>query len=250
MLNMGWTIDKDKKETIKVQGKGSGLWFTRKKDTIVTPVESRENSQEGSSSKPVPTRSNSKWFTTKSVVEEPEEEIVSPAVSAATRPTPPRRRPSRAATMSSGFWPRRVESKDDKDLPERPPHQKVKSDTAVVLVKPKDHSPTRSHTENEVVATTQAPAWLLNACNALEFITSEHPKAMSIISAILITAGSIPAIPAIAAGAGGAILASGTAHAIGAVAVGVGQALSASVKNQQKKQEDGHGTAPGSGHGH
>jgi len=72
----------------------------------------------------------------------------------------------------------------------------------------------------------------------LELITSEHPKAMSIISAILITAGSIPAIPAISAGAGGAILASGTAHAIGVIAVGVGQALSLSVKNQSQNNQD------------
>jgi hypothetical protein len=58
---------------------------------------------------------------------------------------------------------------------------------------------------------------------------------MSVISAILITAGSIPALPAISAGAGGAVLASGAAHAIGAIAIGLGQALSVSVKNQQEK---------------
>ena len=50
---------------------------------------------------------------------------------------------------------------------------------------------------------------------------------MSTISAILITAGSIPAIPAVAAGAGGAILASGAAHAVGAIAVGIGSWLKA-----------------------
>lgn len=58
---------------------------------------------------------------------------------------------------------------------------------------------------------------------------------MSVISAILITAGSIPALPAISAGAGGAVLASGAAHAIGAIAIGLGQALSVSVKVQQEK---------------
>jgi flagellar biosynthesis component FlhA len=79
--------------------------------------------------------------------------------------------------------------------------------------------------------------WLLNACNALDFITSEHPKAMSVLSAILITVGSIPAIPAISAGAGGAVLASGAAHAIGVIAVGVGQALNMSVKNSEQRQQ-------------
>jgi hypothetical protein len=59
---------------------------------------------------------------------------------------------------------------------------------------------------------------------------------MSVISAILITAGSIPALPAISAGAGGAVLASGAAHAIGAIAIGLGQALSVSVKHQQEKE--------------
>lgn len=59
---------------------------------------------------------------------------------------------------------------------------------------------------------------------------------MSVISAILITAGSIPALPAISAGAGGAVLASGAAHAIGAIAVGLGQALSVSVKIQHEKE--------------
>ena len=59
---------------------------------------------------------------------------------------------------------------------------------------------------------------------------------MSVLSAILITAGSIPALPAISAGAGGAVLASGAAHAIGAIAIGLGQALSVSVKNQQEAQ--------------
>lgn len=89
---------------------------------------------------------------------------------------------------------------------------------------------------------TQAPVWLLNACSALEYITSEHPKAMSIISAILITAGTIPAIPAISAGAGGALLASHAAQAIGAIAVGLGQALGSSAKIQQGQQKEAEGS--------
>jgi len=79
-----------------------------------------------------------------------------------------------------------------------------------------------------VTTVARAPTWLLDACNALEFLTSEHPKVMTTISAILITVGSIPAIPAIGAGAGGAVLASGAAHAVGAIAVAVGGMLQAS----------------------
>ena len=68
---------------------------------------------------------------------------------------------------------------------------------------------------------------MVNACQALDFLTSEHPKAMSAMSAILITIGAIPSIPAISAGAGGAFLASSAIQAAGAVAMGVGQALKA-----------------------
>ena len=82
------------------------------------------------------------------------------------------------------------------------------------------------------------PIWLLNACAALDYITSEHPKAMSIISAILITAGSIPAIPAIAAGAGGAVLASSAVQAAGAIAIGLGQALNTTVIKKAQKPDE------------
>ena len=57
---------------------------------------------------------------------------------------------------------------------------------------------------------------------------------MTTLSAILITVGSIPAIPAIASGAGGAILASGAAHAVGAVAVGVGSWIKLQQETKQK----------------
>jgi hypothetical protein len=93
-----------------------------------------------------------------------------------------------------------------------------------------------------ITTKAEAPAWLLNACTALEYITSEHPKAMSIVSAILITAGSIPAIPAIAAGAGGAVLASSTAHAIGAIAIAAGQALGVGVAHGQRQNQASSGS--------
>jgi hypothetical protein len=56
---------------------------------------------------------------------------------------------------------------------------------------------------------------------------------MSTLSAILIVVGTIPALPAISAGAGGAVLASSTAHAVGAMAVGIGSWM--------KTQQDTHG---------
>lgn len=77
---------------------------------------------------------------------------------------------------------------------------------------------------------TQAPVWLLNAFAALEYITSEHPKTMSIISAILITAGSIPAMPAVSAGV--------AIQAFGALAIGLGKALNSAPKPAQDKKTD------------
>ena len=80
-------------------------------------------------------------------------------------------------------------------------------------------------------ANASVPSWLLNACVALDYLTADNPRAMSALSAILITVGAIPAtlasIPGIAVGAGaaGTLLAGPTAQTVGAVAVGLGQAL-------------------------
>ncbi|EAU87718.2 hypothetical protein CC1G_08754 [Coprinopsis cinerea okayama7 len=250
MTNMGWDIDPQATETIKVQKKGSGFWFTRKKSE--EKGESKEPSVSSSSSteskRPSPpTRSNTLLWGKKPVVEEPEE-IFTPG----TRPPPTR---SKTLIGDSSFWLMRSatkdedSSKDSKDTKEgkekdtrssRPAHQKAKSETAVskrAQSESRKDVAKSNPSEGEEGTTAQAPVWLLNACNALDFLTSEHPKAMSVISAVLITVGSIPSIPAISAGAGGAILASGAAHAIGAIAVGIGQALGASaIKNTQERQ--------------
>lgn len=52
---------------------------------------------------------------------------------------------------------------------------------------------------------------------------------MTTLSAVLITAGTLPAIPAIS---GGTVLASGVAQAVGAIAVGVGNLLKAQHEGQ------------------
>lgn len=100
-----------------------------------------------------------------------------------------------------------------------------------------DLSVTCPHTAMTTV--THAPVWLLNACNALDFLSTEHPKVMSTVSAILITAGTIPSIPAISAGAGGALLASGAIQAVGAIAVGVGSWLKAAQQESQTRNGAG-----------
>ena len=80
-----------------------------------------------------------------------------------------------------------------------------------------------------VTTVSNVPTWLLNACHALNFLTVEHPRAMTTLSAVLITAGTLPAIPAIT---GGTVLATGVAQAVGAIAVGVGNLLKAQQEGQ------------------
>lgn len=192
MRNLEWHIDAAATTTIKVHTKASGHWWTtRKKDEPESPL----------TEEPVNDLQISK--------KEKEGKKERPQLLAA------------AKSVSGDFFrPLRRASTSDVI---RPQVQKTKSDLSVTCP-----SPTRSSTTDQTVTTVaNAPVWLLNATNALDFLTSEHPKVMSTISAILITAGSLPAIPAVAAGAGGAVLASGAAQAVGAIAVGLGSWLRA-----------------------
>lgn len=88
-----------------------------------------------------------------------------------------------------------------------------------------------------VTAVANVPTWLLNAANALDFLTSEHPKAMTTLSAVLITVGSIPSIPVLAGGAGGAFLASHAIQAAGAIAVGLGNWLKVAQESASQRQQ-------------
>jgi len=125
--------------------------------------------------------------------------------------------PKRSATMSSVETLSSISSAASSKAPT--PKSTPSSTTAVA---------TPEATPGETTTTvTHAPLWLLNACQSLDYLANEHPKVMTALSAVLITVGSLPAIPAISAGAGGAFLASGTAHAIGSIAVGLGTWLKA-----------------------
>ncbi|TEB33712.1 hypothetical protein FA13DRAFT_1729989 [Coprinellus micaceus] len=264
MSNMGWEIDPNATETVKVRGSGLGMWFSRKKsDDKSSTTEAGSSTPTStpattSTDRPRPKRSNTLRWTSKPLVEEPIEEIETEAV-ARTRPKPTRSRTLAVNESSSSFWSRKdtkddaasvapkSDKKEEKQLPARPSHQKAKSET-MVATRPRSESRSevsRSHTTDEHNSgeVAKAPVWLLNAVNALDFLTGEHPKAVSVLSAILITVGSIPAIPAISAGAGGAILASGAAHAIGAVAVGLGQALGAAAAKNQVQQNNNEGSS-------
>jgi len=178
--NYKGNIDIDAKQTIKVQGKGSGLWFMRKKDTdsgsvkddtaaeevfgsgkkgessgrkgTARPKKSTESikntdkKDDDSTKKSLPLRSSSFiLFTKQPVVEEPEEE------DEPTKETP-RSRLSRSATVTS-FWPGKMTKDDKDDLPLHPPsHQKSKSESGVLTKKwiSKSSSPSRTQTEGSV----------------------------------------------------------------------------------------------------
>lgn len=112
----------------------------RKKDT--TPAPDAEDDPEPGTSK----RSSGSWFTKQPLVEEPEQEE-EPVQEA------PLRRLTRSATVT-GFWPQRMSTRDEKEkeLPQRPIHQKANSDSVVVRSKSKQNNDSavvpRSHTES------------------------------------------------------------------------------------------------------
>lgn len=190
MKNMGWTIDVKKTETVKVETKRSGFWWTGNKNETVEPVPEP---------KPLKRSQTMQLGTlTRKFTIGKEKELPPP-------PPPP--------APSLFFWNNRAGSVDDTKRPAV--HQKAASDSHTQVVN-------RNRDDNSGVITAQAPVWLVNACTALDFLQTEHPKVMSTLAAILITVGSIPSIPAVAAGAGGAVLASSAAHAVGAIAVGFG----------------------------
>jgi len=140
--------------------------------------------------------------------------------------------PVRSNTTTSSFMPTRSNTVTVKKLPPTPSRSNTTNST--ISIKSPATKAEEDKTVDATVTTTEVPAWLLNACSALDLLTTEHPKVMTTLSAILITVGSIPAIPVIAGGAGGAILASGAAHAVGAVAVGLGSWIKAQQDAKQK----------------
>ncbi|KAG7087417.1 hypothetical protein E1B28_013385 [Marasmius oreades] len=263
MRNMGWNIEDSATETIKVKSKPSGLWWISGRET--KEKEATENTKPGLSGvqqsqacppqRPKPRRrsESSFWVGRKPSTDRDNKESENQKTKdekenvtvAPSRPPPVR--------SSTGFWSiRKKNSQDAFTLVEEPEQisssvrptttKKSHSDSTVMTVrdtsKPPMPTPTRrdSNADEATVTTiTHAPLWLINACNALDFLQTEHPKVMSTISAILITAGTLPSIPALTAGAGGALLASGAAQAAGAIAVGVGSWL----KAQQEARSGG-----------
>ncbi|OJT11099.1 hypothetical protein TRAPUB_12383 [Trametes pubescens] len=204
MRNMGWDIDPQKTQTIEVESKPSGFWRiirmgsdSESKEAAPVqatpprpPPKSRATFDFGSTMKTLPAIPTLRRSTTTDSVE---------TVS------------SLSSSGSSGF------GSFFSSVMSTPA-----STPAMSAVTTPAGTPGGS-----VTTVTQVPAWLVSACQSLEFLTNEHPKVMTAVSAVLITVGSLPALPALTAGAGGAFLASSTAHALGSLAVGLGTLLQA-----------------------
>ncbi|KAJ7693554.1 hypothetical protein B0H17DRAFT_1199676 [Mycena rosella] len=247
MRNMSWDIDTSETEAVKVS-----YWWRPKS----SKTESKPKEEWNICDEPAPTLSRSNTFSrlfTKEPEAEPEPEpaptlsrsntfsrLFTKEPEAEPEPEPERPVVERATTHTS-FWPVRKNSAKDiavSDTVRRPVPRKAKSDGAVLALSNSQSSKALPPLPNsgDVVSTVRAPAWLLNATAALDFLTNENPRVMSTLSAILIVAGTIPSIPVISAGAGGAILASSTAHAVGAIAVGIGSWIKTQQEVGAKKE--------------
>ncbi|KAI8992766.1 hypothetical protein BD414DRAFT_513873 [Trametes punicea] len=217
MRNMGWDADAEKTEAIEIESRPSGFWRiigrggdTEPREVVPAqsmpprpPVKSRNTFDFGSTMKSLPSIPTPRRSATTDSVE---------TISSMTSST--------SSAFSSFF-------SSAKSTPAATP-------PATSAVTTPAGTPGQS-----VTTVTQVPAWLVSACQSLEFLTNEHPKVMTALSAILITVGSLPALPAISAGAGGAFLASSTAHALGSLAVGLGTLLQAQTEGKVQVVQPG-----------
>ncbi|KAL4078034.1 hypothetical protein J3A83DRAFT_1712396 [Scleroderma citrinum] len=215
MKNMGWDIDVQATTPVEVQRKSSPLgtfWLTRRRSTRSTTSLSSDSSGEivevVSADAPLPPPKDPR--------PNPVKMLSDTAVNAATAAFR-HRAPQRSNTMAGTLVTASAGATAHPPAHAVPPAAGGLVPGAV----PGD--------ANAVTTVSNVPTWLLNACHALNFLTAEHPKAMTTLSAVLITAGTLPAIPAIS---GGTVLASGVAQAVGAIAVGVGNLLKAQHEGQ------------------
>lgn len=228
MTSMSWKTDSRKMEPLKIEKKSGGSWFVSraKKEKEVQDekqsedwewIKSKDAKEETTRPKPKRRQSVSNLLTRRNTMKEEAPPLPVPPVPVRSNTTP-RPSPVRSNTM--------------KRLPQIP----VRTDTldsGVEITSPALQVPDISSLQH-LTKITEVPAWLLEACGALDLLTTEHPKIMSTLAAVLITVGSIPALPFIAGGAGGAILASGAVHAAGAVAVGLGTMIKAQQEVKQR----------------
>ncbi|KAI0298975.1 hypothetical protein B0F90DRAFT_1668804 [Multifurca ochricompacta] len=273
MRNMGWDIDDKKTESVKVQTKSSsGLWWIvgrDKQEVSEEPAEIKVKSSE----KKKPSATRRATFSESPTTEKP---IVAEKAVVVEKPVAKRRATWLTRSPSNASTPSATTPENGKEIVKVEPTTTTSSFWKLNLASSSTNTPTSTvanapatsvvstaaaaaaaATSSDAVTTTEAhaPLWLLNACNALEFLTTEHPKVMTTLSAVLITVGSLPALPALSAGAGGTILASHAVQAAGAIAVGVGNWLkaaqdSAAAKAVTETQPGGHTSIEDASHSH
>ena len=93
------------------------------------------------------------------------------------------------------------------------------------------------------VSYSQAPMWLLQVCHVLDNASPDSQGVMTILSAILITVGSIPALPAVQSGAAGVFLASGAAQTIGSILTGFGAWLGMHAEQGHEHEQQSGGSS-------
>ena len=212
-------MDPKKVEAYKVASKPSGVWWIigrEKSDNESTPTPS-----------PDPKRIEPKRRQTTDSKPLPPTPARRSTVSAV--PTTPKRRGSVMSVNSVSTTPSQVDTVDQTPGGSEFFHLHLVCDV-------RDADPSRLPSL-AVTTVTNVPIWLLNAANALDFLTTEHPKAMTTLSAVLITVGSLPSIPFIAGGAGGAFLASHAVQAAGAIAVGLGKWVKSAQDSAAERQQ-------------
>jgi len=213
-------MDPKKVEAYKVATKPSGVWWIigkEKSDSESTPAPSpnpkrvEPKRRQTSDSKPLPPTPSRR------------------ATVSAAPTTTPKRRGSVASVTSVSTTSSQIDAVD-----RTPGGSKFFLPRFTCDVRNADPSRLSSLA---VTTVTNVPTWLLNAANALDFLTVEHPKAMTTLSAVLITVGSLPSIPVLAGGAGGAFLASHAIQAAGAIAVGLGNLLKTAQDSAAQRQQ-------------
>ncbi|KAH8832739.1 hypothetical protein DL96DRAFT_1704792 [Flagelloscypha sp. PMI_526] len=219
MRNMGWTLDYDKRESIEVEATPSLLWWFQSKpaeepDEPPTPIERP----------PIRTSESSFWLTRKlNSQRSKDSDQKSQKESEKTERPSLRRESSNSSLRTISSFISTVSSAMSK-TPEKENQQP-------------DPAPAKQNPDGVLgTGIAKAPTWLLDVCKALDTLQTDHPRAMSVLSAILITAGTLPTLPIVVA-SGTGILATHAVQAAGAVALGVGNWL-------QSRQIEGEGASP------
>ncbi|TRM57520.1 hypothetical protein BD626DRAFT_515025 [Schizophyllum amplum] len=239
MRNMGWNIDASETESIKVEAKSSGQWWFSRKNgqkeqmdaAALSPVVESPVDTEPATSAPWTLR---RALTSRSITGKTSRpRAVKPKRRHTDAPSHPSRdecksRRANSQTRSGETCSHcSCDSHSHSGSKKRSSSHTGRGSEDGSRKSGKTHRegrPVPSHSKSEpsklntetVIATQPVAA---------EADERRAPKAMSTLGAILITVGTIPAIPALHVGAGGAFLASGAIQAAGAIAVGVGKLL-------------------------